>query len=38
MAFFIPLPVVVVLNVAISHSIWQKNHATVPMETIASSS
>jgi hypothetical protein len=24
MAFFIPLPIVVVLNVAISHNIWLK--------------
>ena len=26
MAFFIPLPVVVVLNVAISHNVWLRKH------------
>jgi hypothetical protein len=26
MAFFIPLPVVIVLNVAISHAVWVKRH------------
>ena len=32
MAFFIPLPIVVVLNVAISHSVWLKKHGTPPMK------
>ena len=26
MAFFIPLPIVVILNVAISHAVWQNKH------------
>lgn len=30
MAFFIPLPIVVILNVAISHAIWQKQHGDTP--------
>jgi hypothetical protein len=38
MAFFIPLPVVVVLNVAISHSMWQRRHASPSVESVASSS
>ena len=34
MAFFIPLPIVVVLNVAISHNVWLKKHAVPPMKGI----
>jgi hypothetical protein len=26
MAFFIPLPIVVILNVAISHAVWKNKH------------
>ncbi len=26
MAFFIPLPIVVILNVVISHAMWQRKH------------
>jgi hypothetical protein len=31
MAFFIPLPIVVVLNVAISHSMWLKKQTVPPV-------
>ena len=34
MAFFIPLPVVVVLNVAISHTMWRKKHGEGPAESV----
>jgi len=34
MAFFIPLPIVVVLNVAISHSVWLKKHGAPTMKGI----
>ena len=32
MAFFIPLPIVVILNVAISHNVWLRKHRTPPVE------
>jgi cation transport ATPase len=32
MAFFIPLPIVVILNVAISHNVWLKKHGSAPVE------
>jgi len=32
MAFFIPLPIVVVLNVAISHSVWLKKQGASPVK------
>jgi hypothetical protein len=32
MAFFIPLPIVVILNVAISHNVWLKKHGSPSVE------
>jgi hypothetical protein len=36
MAFFIPLPVVVVLNVAISHNMWLRKKNAASVEGVAS--
>jgi 4-amino-4-deoxy-L-arabinose transferase-like glycosyltransferase len=38
MAFFIPLPIVVVLNVAISHNIWLKQRSAIAGEGATSAS
>jgi len=38
MAFFIPLPIVVVLNVAISHSVWLKKHGAPSVKGLTASS
>ncbi|MGA3351907.1 MAG: hypothetical protein ABSD85_01815 [Acidimicrobiales bacterium] len=38
MAFFIPLPIVVILNVAISHNIWLRKHGATPAHGISSPS
>jgi F0F1-type ATP synthase assembly protein I len=32
MSFFIPLPIVIILNVVISHGIWQRKHGAPPVE------
>jgi hypothetical protein len=32
MAFFIPLPIVVILNVAISHNVWLRKHGSASVE------
>ncbi len=32
MAFFIPLPIVVILNVVISHNVWLRKHGASPMK------
>lgn len=34
MAFFIPLPVVVVLNVAISHNVWLRKHGGTAVRSV----
>jgi hypothetical protein len=34
MAFFIPVPVVIVLNVAISHSVWLRKNGASPMKKV----
>lgn len=38
MAFFIPLPIVVVLNVAISHNIWLRKRSAIAGEGATSAS
>ncbi|MGA3216401.1 MAG: hypothetical protein ABSD97_12025 [Acidimicrobiales bacterium] len=37
MAFFIPLPIVIILNVAISHSMWLKKQNSRPVGGITPS-
>jgi len=37
MAFFIPLPIVVILNVAISHAVWLKKHGANDMKAVTAS-
>ena len=34
MAFFIPLPIVVVLNVAISHNVWLRKQGAAPVRSV----
>jgi len=37
MAFFIPLPIVVILNVAISHAVWLKKHGANDVKAVTAS-